>query len=135
MLKRIIFWLIVLVVLIISSTVGIPWALATPDEYSGQEVFNTTDEYKQFKKVIIDSGASWSSSGHKLETLASDPPIIVAFNVSVPQDSYFPYGKIEVQKWSWVILVVTLTALTLLVIYAILTLLGKEDKIPYWPLK
>lgn len=63
-----------------------------PTSYSGQEVFNTEEEYSQFKQELVDLNAKFKV-GHMF-VLSSKPPIIVKFDdIRVSEDISFPYGE------------------------------------------
>ncbi len=58
--------------------------------YIGNLVFNTEQEYVQFKQAIVDTKASMN----KMEVLASTPPIIVSFDIIIKDNTLsFPYGE------------------------------------------
>lgn len=60
--------------------------------YEGQEVFLTQQEFEDFKggfkMLVYEDGLRLES----FDVLASEPPIIVNFEVTVPYDYYMPYG-------------------------------------------
>ncbi len=70
---------------VIASSLDLP-----PDTYIGKEVFQTEESYVQFKESVGRTGVEIN----KLETLASNPPIIVSFSVDVEKGIDFPYGHI-----------------------------------------
>lgn len=57
--------------------------------YSGTETFWAEEDYTVFKEVIANAGAKLE----KVETLSSEPPIIVTYTVKVAGDVEFPYGE------------------------------------------
>jgi len=54
--------------------------------YRGKEVFTTESEYQRFKLEVSKPGIEWT----KMQALASDPPIIVVFDIFATPD--FNYG-------------------------------------------
>jgi hypothetical protein len=58
--------------------------------YSGKAVFNTVQEYTQFKLAV---GQMESQNVEKLQVLSSEPPIVAFFTVNVPPHTDFPYGN------------------------------------------
>jgi len=55
--------------------------------YSGEEIFNTQQEFVAFKQLI----GSDDVNIRKLDILSPDLPIIVHFSVNAPEN--FPYGN------------------------------------------
>lgn len=104
--SKIIFILICIGILVTGLVVGLPRALRVSDHYSGRLVFNTEEEYSQFKQEVIDSDASWEGQDFKMNVLSSSPPIIVSFKVSVPQSYNFLYGEKDSQVGTWVFLTI-----------------------------
>jgi len=63
--------------------------MAVPTHYMGQEVFSSEDAYNTFKNAIVQCDATLQSS----TVLSSEPPIIVNFDVIIPDKNLvFPYG-------------------------------------------
>jgi uncharacterized membrane protein len=60
-------------------------------EYSGKIVFQSEQEYSQFKEVIAKDYVSFDTQD--ILVLSSSPPIVVQFKVEVQGDNGFPYGK------------------------------------------
>ena len=76
------------------SLVIIPRALHNLDRYSGTSIFNTEQEYNEFKLDLKNRITEGPVVLDNYSVLASEPPIIVKFEVKVPYDYDFPYGKI-----------------------------------------
>ena len=71
----------------------IPFVAQAGIVYGGQEVFPTQEDYEEFKQ---DFKYRIYEDDLKLDTfdvLASEPPIIVNFAVTVPYNYDMPYGK------------------------------------------
>ena len=64
---------------------------STLHDYEGTEVFNSEQEYTQFKRALVDYDVEINS----VTVLSSSPPIIVKFSVDPPGNTTFPYGKEE----------------------------------------
>ena len=77
------------------SLVIIPQALHSLDRYSGTSIFNTEQEYNEFKLDLKNRITEGPVVLDNYSVLASEPPIIVKFEVKVPYDYDFPYGKIH----------------------------------------
>jgi len=60
-------------------------------DVSGKTVFNTTNEYIQFKQALANPLITINS----ITVLSSDPPIIVLYNITRPADTPFPYDGNE----------------------------------------
>jgi len=58
--------------------------------YSGKEVFQTQQEYSDFKQAVGVEGIRLVD----VEVLSSEPPIVVQYKVKTT--GYFPYGEREV---------------------------------------
>jgi hypothetical protein len=69
--------------------VGIFMGFFARDTYIGKETFRTEQEYTVFKEAVSNSTVSIES----IQSLASVPPIVVNFQLTVPRDEVFPYGK------------------------------------------
>ena len=81
--------IIVLVILAASIAVTVVSNLDI-EHYSGKVVFNTEEEYTQFKEVIAQESVSYDADS--ISVLSSSPPIVVNFkNIQAPND--FPYGE------------------------------------------
>ena len=64
-------------------------SVLVPTHYAGQEVFYSEDAYNTFKNAIVQYDATLQSS----TVLSSEPPIIVDFDVIIPDKNLvFPYG-------------------------------------------
>lgn len=59
------------------------------DSYSGKETFRTEQEYTLFKEAISSPDVHIQS----MQSLSSEPPIVVNFQIMTPRDEAFPYGK------------------------------------------
>ena len=68
------------------------------NSYSGKAVFNTEQEYANFKTALTPQDVYIGN----ITTLNSTLPIIVTFEVSVPEGSTFPYGTHESNAGRWV---------------------------------
>ena len=80
---------IITTILFIVITNIVIWGY-TDDTYRGEVAFSTNAEYVDFKEFIaLDSVALKDS-----RTLSSDPPIIVAFELSLPHGDNSPYGEL-----------------------------------------
>ena len=89
--KKVIFWVVVIVVVGLWCGLGIPATINSHDTYKGQVSFQTEDSYSQFKQTLIDTNAKWDSG--EISVLSSTPPIIVAYIVDVEHNLNFPYGE------------------------------------------
>lgn len=58
------------------------------DISSGKVVFETTQEYGDFKRAIADPEVTIE----KMDVYSSDPPIVVDFEVTLPDENDFTYG-------------------------------------------
>lgn len=86
-------WLPVIVWLVI-TTLGITLGSlqlirAESVNYVGKETFETQEEYIAFKRAVSELEVNIT----RLETLSSNPPIVVGFHVSTKQGYHFPYGE------------------------------------------
>lgn len=59
--------------------------------YSGREVFQTQEEYREFKVVMSQEGMKW----WQMDVLSSDPPIVAEFKVEVAYGVDVPYGEVS----------------------------------------
>ncbi len=73
--------------------IGIAWDFGHPRtyEYSGTAVFQTQQDYDDFKAIIGRPDVTIN----KAEALSSNPPIVVTFEVTAPATVTFPYGTTE----------------------------------------
>ena len=89
--KKVIFWVVVIVAVGLWCGIGIPAIINSDDKYQGQESFQTEESYSQFKQTLIDTKAKWDSG--EMSVLSSKPPIIVTYVVDVKHNLSFPYGE------------------------------------------
>lgn len=70
-----------------------------PSHYSGQLMFQTKQEYTDFKLAIAQpSVTDWEAN-----VLSSEPPIVVSFKATISPNSPFPYGdKARDLEESWI---------------------------------
>lgn len=61
--------------------------------YGGELVFETQDEYVEFKEDLKDRILGEEIELSEFTVLASEPPIIVKFKVGVPYDYELPWGE------------------------------------------
>ena len=85
---------LLLVLLVIGATVGftilgLHWGETAEKKYTGKIVFQSEQEYGQFKQAVGDQEVDIS----EMQVLSSDPPIVVEFKVYVPHWMEFPYGE------------------------------------------
>lgn len=122
--KKIIFIAIFVVVIGVLVGVGIPQIVTkTDDTYSGKIVFNSEDEYSQFKQALIQYDATWQND--QMQVLSSEPPIIVQYTVSISRDKTFPYG-VKHSMYTKPIVIVTIGVLfCLIMLYALMS--GEKD--------
>lgn len=61
------------------------------DTYSGKVVFESTEEYQQFKRVMAHPDVEIID----IRELSSEPPMIVSFEIDIPEDSgaVFTYAE------------------------------------------
>ncbi len=60
--------------------------------YSGKVVFDSEEEYGEFKRVVGREDVSYST----IDILSSSPPIVAKFyQVGVPNVVEFPWGKVQ----------------------------------------
>jgi len=62
---------------------------ASPFVYEGKVRFDTTTEYTAFKEAVAQEHVKI----YMIESLSSEPPIIVNFSIAVPRTQVFTYGK------------------------------------------
>ena len=67
--------------------------------YNGQEVFLSQESYEAFKGDVKLRVYEDNLKLQSFDVLASEPPIIVNFSVSVPYDYEFPYGEEALKGW------------------------------------
>jgi len=73
--------------------------LVGSEVYSADKlVFNTPEEYTQFKESLVPSNVKVL----EISVLSSGPPIIVTFRVSLPRGETFPYGREVSMPWLFV---------------------------------
>lgn len=65
-----------------------------PVDYRGSAVFNTEQEYQDFKMYIIESDYQLLDA----TLLSSDPPLLVAYEVRVPGGETFVYPYADAKK-------------------------------------
>ncbi len=70
----------------------VPCILHTDKTYVGQEVFLSEEAYQTFKVDIKERVYKDNLILDTFDVLASEPPIIVHFSVTVPYNYVFPYG-------------------------------------------
>ena len=86
---------LVILTMVVGGALNVSQMLKSGDRYVGHEVFDTETEYVSFKKALVEADATWDKESNKMWVLSSAPPIIVDFNVDVPQNKLFPYGEKE----------------------------------------
>jgi hypothetical protein len=59
--------------------------------YSGKQTFETETDYSAFKRILGQEDVTIDS----ITILASEPPIVVQFNATMPSTIDFPYGHVE----------------------------------------
>ncbi len=119
--KNTIFAIVCLVVIGLYCGFAIPAELRIGDIYSGKVVFNSESDYQVFKNELVKSEALWNS----MESLSSQPPIIVKFSVDVNKNYDFPYGKKDTLNRVFVLVLPTLLLALLLITIGIS--LNKEE--------
>jgi len=81
-------WFLVLLCVAV-MVLGLFVEVFAPHSYSGKETFHTEQEYTLFKEAVASSDVHI----HRMQSLSSEPPIIVNFVITVSRDVAFPYGK------------------------------------------
>ena len=80
-------WVCVIVFLIV------PGIQHTDSTYSGQDIFWSERKYETFKQNVKERIAADNLRVNDFSVIASEPPIIVNYSITVPYDYVFPYGK------------------------------------------
>ena len=107
------------IIIALAIIVFLPMARGANDTYAGNLVFNTEAEYLTFKEEVIKVNATWGAPNDKMEMLASTPPIIVEFRVSVSRAYDFSYGSKSEPYKEAIFLVFFLMAMALAVTTAV----------------
>ena len=84
--------LVILVVSILALVLGIGFIIhsckTSPEvEYSGQVVFNTEKDYSTFKVYLAQPEVTIND----IQVLASEPPILVKYDITIPRSMEFLY--------------------------------------------
>lgn len=71
-----------------SWLLGHAWTTLAHSTYEGEAVFNTVEEYTQFKDAVVEPEVQkW-----EVDALTSDPPILVNYRITTDYGYEFPYG-------------------------------------------
>lgn len=90
--KHLVFSALIVIFVLLVVFVIIPEAFQSDTTYSGQEVFLTVETFEEFKQDLKMRVYEDNLGLDSFDVLASDPPIIVSFEVTVPHDYDLPYG-------------------------------------------
>lgn len=130
---RVIIIAIWVAILLAAGFYGLPTVLKSKDSYKGTIVFNTEEEYTHFKQELITSHADWIQE--TMQALTSQPPIIVKFSISVPQDYTFPYGQKTSDVLGNLVILAFFTFLALFIAYIFVGLAATGGVLILWLFK
>ena len=71
----------------------VPLVTTVPSTYEDQVVFYSEQTYLDFKQDVKGLIANDYLQVNTFDVIASEPPIIVKFSITVPHDYNFPYGE------------------------------------------
>ncbi|KKL64407.1 hypothetical protein LCGC14_2165350 [marine sediment metagenome] len=70
-----------------------PSVLHMDSTYADQDIFWSEQKYEIFKQDVKERVAVDGLKVNNFDVIASEPPIIVNYSITVPYDYAFPYGE------------------------------------------
>ena len=99
----------------------------TNNIYGGQKVFLSQEAYEVFKSDVKNRVYGDNLGLNSFDVLASEPPIIVNFSITVPYDYEFPYGESQDPNLDWILITALALIASLLLIVAPLSLIFGQE--------